>query len=311
MHGIIHEPWPALPYAAWESTRNTLHMYSQVIGKLRLVMSPFEPEWGNVALYLTARGLTTSPIPYAHGTFEVLLDLVGHEVVIDTSDGRVRAFPLRRRTVAEFYAETMHSLADLGIDVEITTRPSEVSHPIPFDTDQVHREYDPEYANRFFRVLSIVDAVMKEHRAQYFGRTTPVHFFWGTFDLALSRFTGRRVEPPRDKGIIFEKGGDAEQICAGFWPGDERFRDPAFFAYAYPKPEGIESAVVDPVGAGWEPALGEFLLPYEDARAATSPREAVLRFLASTYDACAALLHLDPTLIVSDRSQSSLTPSPP
>jgi hypothetical protein len=300
MSAIVHEPWPSLPFAAWESTKDTLHMCTQVIGKLRLAMCPFEPEWGNVPLYVTARGLTTSPIPYEHGTFEVLLDLVAHEVVFETSSGRRRTFPLTARPVADFYRETMETLADLGIDVALSTRPSEVPNPVPFEKDTVHRAYDPTFANCFFRVLSLVDVVMKEHRAHFFGRSTPVQFFWGTFDLALTRFSGRRVDPPLDKGIIWEKSGDAEQISQGFWPGDARFREAAFFAYAYPKPPGLENATVEPLGAEWNADMGEFILPYEIVRTAPSPRDALLRFLESTYDTCADACHVDRTLVVAD-----------
>jgi hypothetical protein len=291
------EAWPALPYAEWRDTRDTLHMYTQVVGKVRLALSPFEPQWANVPLYLTARGLTTSPVPDALRTFDVEFDLIGHELMLRASDGGVERLPLRPRAVADFYGDTMDALRRMGIDVEISPGPSEVSDPVPFAEDRTHDSYDPAFANRFFEVLSQVDVVFKEHRARFLGKTPPSHFFWGSFDLVVTRFSGRPVTPPPDAGPIERYGGDAEQICGGFWPGNERFPSAAFFAYGYPKPDGIEQASIRPDTAGWNDDVGEFILPYDAVRAAPDPKRAILEFLESTYDASARRLGWSPDLL--------------
>lgn len=282
------EEWPALPYEEWRDTRDTLHMCTQVIGKLRLALSPFEPQWAHVPLYLTARGLTTSPVPSGLRTFDAEFDLVAHQLVLRASDGGSEVIALRPRSVAEFYRDVMDGLARLGVDVTISAVPSEVADPIPFPDDSTHHSYDPKHANRFFQVLSQVDVVLKEHRSRFLGRTTPVHFFWGTFDLAVTRFSGRPATPPAHAGTIYRYGADAEQICAGFWPGHEQFRQAAFFAYSYPKPDAIEKALIRPDEAGWQDQLGEFILPYDTARTMADPKRAILSFLESTYDAGAA-----------------------
>jgi hypothetical protein len=284
--------WPALPYDEWRETRNTLHMYVQVIGKLRLALSPFEPQWGHVPFYLTARGLTTSTIPVGDRAIDVEFELTTHELVVRSSDGGMERRPLGG-AVADFYANVLRMLGRLDVDVTISVLPSEVSGPIPFPDDRVHGTYVKEHAGRFFRVLSLVDAVMKEHRARFRGRTTPVQFYWGTFDLALTRYSGRAVEPPLDRGIIARLGGDAEAICCGWWPGDERVRYPAFFAYGYPAPAGINSFSVKPEAAAWSQSAGEFLLPYDAVRSAADPRGAIHDFLDSTYAVAAELLKWD------------------
>lgn len=222
--GVASE-WPALPYADWQATRDTLHMYTQVIGKLRLALSPFEPGWANVPLYVTARGLTTSPVPIGLRSFDAELDLHDHALVLRTDDGRVERRPLGG-AVADFYGDVMDALRRMQIDVSISVLPSEVPDPIPFPEDRTHATYDPAQVERFHRTLSIVDLVMKEHRAQFRGRTSPVHFFWGTFDLALTRYSGRLVEPLKVPNPIMHFGTDAELICAGWWPGDHRLASP-------------------------------------------------------------------------------------
>ena len=287
--------WPALPYEEWRETRNTLHMYVQVIGKLRLALSPFEPQWGHVPFYLTARGLTTSTIPVGDRAIDVEFELTTHELVVRSSDGGMERRPLGG-AVADFYADMLRMLGRLDVDVTISVLPSEVSGPVPFPDDRVHGTYVKEHAGRFFRVLSLVDAVMKEHRARFRGRTTPVQFYWGTFDLALTRYSGRAVEPPLDRGIIAQLGGDAEAICCGWWPGDERVRYPAFFAYGYPAPAGINSFSVKPEAAAWSQSAGEFLLPYDAVRSAADPRGAIHDFLDSTYAVAAELLKWDADL---------------
>jgi len=294
---VSTDAWPELPYDAWRDTLETLHRNLQIVGKVRLALSPPEPEWAHVPLYLTARGLTTTPIASPGRIFQVDVDLIDHEVVIQTVAGESRRVPLAARPVADFYADFMSQLRALGITAEFRPVPDEVADRIPFAEDTVHVAYEPEWANRYWRVLAQVDLVMKVHRARFRGKTSPVQLFWGSFDLALTRFSGRPVEPPAGAGLLERVGGDAEQICGGFWPGDPRFPRAAFFAYTYPKPEGIETVAVEPRGARWDPGLGEFALTYEDARASGSPREAILRFLESTYAAGARLGGWDPGLV--------------
>ena len=290
---MAESAWPELPYDVWKDTLATLHMKVQIVGKLRLALSPPEPEWAHVALYLTARGLTTGPMSSGGSIFEVDVDLVAHEVLITTATGATRRVALSARPVAVFYAEFMTVLESLGIRVTLHAVPDEVSDPIPFAEDTVHSAYDAEWATRFLHVLAQADLVLKEHRARFRGRTSPVHFFWGSFDLALTRYSGRRAEPPPGAGLIARKSEDAEQICVGFWPGSAAFPNPAFYSYTYPKPDGIEEAE-----AGWNPSLGEFAILYEDVRKAASPRDVVLRFCESTYAAGARLRGWDPSLVV-------------
>jgi len=287
--------WPAIPYQPWRETRDTLHMYTQVIGKLRLALSPFEPQWAHVPLYVSSRGLTTSPIPVGLRTFDAEFDFIDHALVMRTSDGSTERRPLGG-TVADFYQDVMRMLGRMRVDVAISVLPSEVADPIPFPEDRTHQTYDPQHAARFHHVLTMVDVVMKEHRARFRGRTTLVQFFWGTFDLALMRYSGRPAEPPPGAGVIARVGGDAEAICAGWWPGDERNPYPAFFAYAYPAPDGIASVSIQPPAAAWNSTAGEFLLPYDTARAADDPARALGDFLRSTYAGAAELMGWDPAL---------------
>jgi len=289
--------WPELPYDAWVPTLDTLHMKLQVIGKIRLALTRREPQWANVPLYLTARGLTTSPMWSGQMGFGIDIDLVDHEVVVGLNDGRLERVALRSRPVADFYQELMERVHRLDIDVAITTTPSEVSDPIPFPEDTLHRTYDPQWANRFWRLLARIDLVLKEHRARFRGRSSPVSFWWGTFDLALARYSGRPVTPPPDAGIIRQVGGDAEQVCVGFWPGNAQLRQPALFAYAYPSAPGIETAALQPDAARWNTDLGEFILLYEDVRRSRDPRQAILDFAESTFQTGAARQQWDPALI--------------
>jgi hypothetical protein len=282
--------WPALPYEEWRDTRDTLHMYTQVIGKLRLALSPFEPGWANVPLYVTARGLTTSPVPFGLRTFDAELDLHDHVLVLRTSDGRSERRALGG-SVADFYREVMDALRRMGIEVSISVIPSEVADPIPFPEDRTHATYDPAQARLFHRVLSMVDLLMKEHRAHFHGRTSPVHFFWGTFDLALTRYSGRTAAPLPGNGVIRHFSSDSEQICAGWWPGDQRLAAPAFFSYAYPVPHGLAGVAIQPPEAGWNPNAGEFLFTYDAAIASQDPRRAIRDFLATSYKGAARLLH--------------------
>ncbi|HEV3461183.1 MAG TPA: DUF5996 family protein [Candidatus Dormibacteraeota bacterium] len=290
--------WPELPYDVWRPTMDTLHMKLQIIGKVRLGSTQREPQWANVPLYLTARGLTTSPMWSGQTGFAIDVDLINHEVIVALNDGRSERVALDARPVADFYQELIGRLDTLGIDPAITTMPSEVDNPIPFPEDRVHATYDPEWAHRFWRLLARIDLVLKEHRGRFLGRTSAVSFWWGTFDLAVARYSGRPVQPSKDWGIIRRVGGDAEQCCVGFWPGNATLPEPAFFAYAYPKPEGIENAVLRPAEAGWRPALGEFILTYDAVRRSPDPRQAILDFAESTFVVGATRQRWDPALLV-------------
>jgi hypothetical protein len=283
------EVWPEIPYEGWKDTKDTLHLYTQVIGKLRLALSPPEPQWGHTALYVTARGLTTGTVPFEDRVFQVDFDLIDHALSVAVSDGRTRRVPLVPRTVADFYGAVMDALRSVGIEVTISVMPSEVADPIPFPDDTLHASYDPGAVGRFWRALVKVDKVLKAHRGSFLGRSSPVNFFWGTFDLAYVRYSGRPAEPPPGSGIIYRRSADAEQICAGFWPGDERFPRPALFSYAYPKPEGLERAAILPAAASWGDENGEFLLLYDDIRTAASPAQELRAFFRSAYEAAATL----------------------
>jgi hypothetical protein len=256
--------WPELPYDAWHETKETLRLYLQVAGKVRAGLSPVEAGWGHAPFYLTARGATTSPIPLGDGAFEIDFDFVDHFVLVRLTDGRVFSVPLEPRTVADFHAELLDQLASHGIEVSITPGPSDVEDGIPFAEDTVHSSYDPEWANRWWHVLVAVRSVLAEHRAAYYGRVTPVQLWWGSMDLAYSRF------------------GSGEH-AAGFWPGDVSYPNAAFYAYTSPKPPGIETAPLEPDAAAWSDQLGELLLPYEAVRSAPEPRTALLAFLESAY----------------------------
>jgi hypothetical protein len=293
---MTRDDWPELPYAAWRATRETLHMYLQTIGKVRLALAPMEPQWAQVPLYVTARGLNTSPIPHRAGVFDIDVDLVDHLVSVRTAAGDIRRIRLEPRTVTDFYGALMDALAGAGVPVTITPLPQEVPDPIPFPEDRTHGSYEPEWANRYWRALVSVDSVLKEHRAGFRGKTSPVHLFWGALDLSYMRFSGRPVEPPPDADVIVRYSADAEHLCAGFWPGNARHPEPGFFAYASPAPSGSEEAEVGPPAAGWSPELGEFVLPYDAVRSADDPRGALLEFLETTYGASIRLGEWDPAL---------------
>ena len=272
-------------------------MNLQAIGKVRLALTAREPQWANVPLYLTGRGLTTSPLWSGRSGFAIDVDLIDHQVIIAVNDGRLERIALRARPVADFYQELMDRLKALEIDVSITTTPSEVENPIPFPRDTVHAAYDPDWAHRFWRLLARIDLVLKEHRGRFRGRTAPVSFWWGTFDLSVSRFSGRPAQPPPDADLIRRVSGDAEQVCVGFWPGNPKLPEPAFFAYAYPKPDGLAQRLIRPDAAGWNPTLGEFILPYEAVRRSRDPRQAILDFAESTFQAGAGLQGWEPALL--------------
>jgi hypothetical protein len=282
--------WPALPLEAWRDTYLTLHLWTQVVGKVRMTLSPPLNHWWHATLYVNARGLTTSPIPYGSGTFEIQFDFLEHVLEIRTCDGAIRTLPLQPMPVAEFYRWVMGQLHSLGIAVAIQTRPQEMAIKTPFDQDFEHGSYDREYAHRLWRILISTQTVMEEFRGRFLGKQSPVHFFWGSFDLACTRFSGRAA-PPR-QGVISRPAYSHEVISAGFWPG-AGFSGPAFYAYSVPKPEGLENEMVRPAGAGWNSQLGEYILMYDAVRAAPSPPDALLEFLQSTYDAAARLADWD------------------
>jgi hypothetical protein len=268
-----------------------------VIGKLRLALSPPEPEWAHVALYVTTRGITTGPMPFQDRVFQADFDFIDHALAIAVSDGGAHRIALVPRTVADFYAKVMEALRSLGIQVEISIMPSEVADPIPFPEDNVHASYEPGSVHRFWRALVQVDRVLRIHRGAFTGRSSPVNFFWGTFDMAYTRYSGRPATPPPGAGVIYRRSADAEQICAGFWPGDERVAHPGFFSYAYPRPDGVERAEILPAAASWSDEIGEFLLPYDAVRRSPSPDEDLLRFFRSTYEAGATLAGWDRTTL--------------
>jgi hypothetical protein len=285
----LHEaPWPEFPRAFLPDTYATLHMWMQIAGKIRLALAPPLNHWWGVALYLTARGLTTSPIPYADGAFEITFDFIAHQLVIETSDGRTRAVALVPQTVADFYSQTMRALADLRIDVRIWPVPSEVPAPIRFDLDRQHASYDPDAAQAWWRIqLRIADA-LNEFRARFIGKSSPVHFWWGGFDLAATRFSGRRAPARPNADAITREGYSHEVISAGFWPGAGAV-PPSFYAYAAPEPDGFKTAKVQPAATTYNQDLSNFLLEYDDVRSTASPRQTILDFLQSTYDAGATL----------------------
>jgi Family of unknown function (DUF5996) len=291
------ERWPELPYAAWKDTAETLHLWTQVVGKVRLKLTPWLNHSWHVALYVTASGLTTSPIPWQGGSFQIDFDFIDHVLWIRTSDGQFRQLMLRPMMVAEFYADLFVALVELGIDIRIRTMPCEIPDCIPFDQDSTHAAYDRDYANRFFRVLLAAHDVFARFRSGFLGKASPVHFFWGSFDLAVTRFSGRRA-PSHPGGIpnlpdaVAQEAYSHEVSSAGFWPGGAG-ADAAFYSYAYPAPAGFAAARVKPDTAFFSEQLGEFLLPYDAVRKASDPDTALMAFLTSTYAAAADLAKWD------------------
>ena len=284
--------WPELPYPAWRDTCATLHLWTQIVGKIRLALTQWLNHSWHVTLYVSARGLTTSPIPYGARAFEIEFDFIRHVLQITTSDGAERRVPLRAQSVADFYAATLAALGELGISVRINQMPNEIADAVRFSQDRTHDSYDPEYAHRFFRVTRQVDRVFKIFRTGFVGKSSPVHFFWGSFDLAVTRFSGRPA--PRHPGgipnlsdAVTREAYSHEVSSAGFWPGGGAIDYPAFYSYAYPMPTDFKSAQVRPGAAFFSDPLGEFILPYDAVRTAESPDRELLDFLQSTYAAAA------------------------
>jgi hypothetical protein len=291
------DAWPALPFEQWRETLATLHMWTQVVGKVRLAQAPLVNHWWQVPLYVTSRGLTTSPVPHGRRTFQADFDFIDHRLRIVTSDGDSRELTLAPRTVADFYGEFMSLLKGLGLGVKIWTTPVEVPDPIPFEKDDVHASYDPEYANRFWRALVQCERVLQRFRSGFAGKCSPVHFFWGSFDLAVTRFSGRRAgEHPGTPGVadsITREAYSHEVSSAGFWPGGAALPEPIFYSYAYPEPEGFKEFRVGPERAYYNTDFKEFVLPYDAVRTSEDHDAALLRFLQDTYEAAATQAHWD------------------
>jgi hypothetical protein len=285
--------WPELPLAAWQDTYATLHMWSQVVGKVVLAATPLANHYWNVAFRLTSRGFETQPMTVNGHTFTATFDLVSHELAFTCTDGRRASIPLVPRTVADFHAEVMKTLRKMGIDVHIWTMPTEVEDAIPFEKDTVHRSYDAAWANAFWRAMMAMQPVLEAFRCRYVGKCSPVHFFWGGFDLAVTRFSGKRAPLKPDADKITREAYSHEVISHGFWPGGGAMPDAAFYAYAVPEPEGFRDARVAPAAARYDTKLGEFILPYEAVRASNAPEDALMSFLESTYVQAADLARWD------------------
>jgi hypothetical protein len=289
----VRTDWPELAWRDWQKTAETLHMWTQIVGKTRLALSPLQAHWWNVPLYVTARGLGTSAMPYGAEFLEIEFDFVSHTLGLRLSTGASLSTPLRPQSVAEFYAEYQRSLAALGVTVKINPVPVELKNPIPFAEDHAHADYDADAAHRFWRILMHADRVFQRFSSGFVGKLSPVHFFWGSFDLAVTRFSGRRAPARVGADSITREAYSHEVISAGFWPGNGGFGEAGFYCYAAPSPSGLEAVVIRPREASFNPNLGEFLYRYEDMRQAPSPDDALLQFLESTYSAAADLAQWD------------------
>jgi hypothetical protein len=301
--------WPSLPLDAWNDTYATLHLWTQIVGKVRLAQSPWINHSWHVTLYVTARGLSTSPIPYGVRTFQIDFDFIAHQLTVQSSDGGVATLALRPQSVGSFYRSLMDEMAKLDLRVDIHTLPNEVAEPIRFDRDETHRAYDPDYANRFWRVLVQADRVFKSFRTRFIGKCSPVHFFWGAPDLAVTRFSGRRA-PEHPGGVphlpdwVTREAYSHEVSSCGFWAGGGPVPYAAFYAYAYPEPSGFAQARVRPAAAFYSGDLHEFMLSYDSVREADSPDDALLDFLQTTYEAAANLGKWDRATLERDAAQT-------
>ncbi len=277
------DPWPALPLKEWQPTYDAVHLWTQIVGKVRMSLAHPLNHWWQVALYLTSRGLTTSPVPCGWGMFEMQFDFIEHELEVHTSDGAGRRLPLRAEPVSAFYRRVMDALEGLEIPADIDTKPQEIPDTTPLDQDDRPREYDRDAMNRCWRIFASTADALEEFRGRFIGKCSPVHFFWGSFDVTCTRFSGRKA-PPR-KGVISGPGYSHEDNSAGFWPGGSGIDGPAFYAYHAPTPEGLSEEKVGPAAAAWNSRLGEFILMYDDVRASKHPRAALMEFLETTYAA--------------------------
>jgi len=280
------DQWPALPLKQWKDTYATLHMWTQIVGKVRLALTPLINHWWNVPLYVNTRGLTTSPIPYRNRPFELWFDFLDHQLVLQTSDATRTSLPLTSMPVADFYQKVLGMLRSSGIEVKIWRMPVEIPDPIPFDEDRVHASYDPEAAHRFWRILLSVQCVFEEFRSRFLGKCSPIHFFWGSFDLAVTRFSGRLAPERPGADRITREAYSHEVSSVGFWPGSGNITDAAFYSYAAPEPQGFRDWRVQPAAAQYD-AMGEFILMYDDVRNSASPIAALLDFCQTTYEAAA------------------------
>ena len=295
---MLGEAWPSLPLEAWSDTCATLHLWTQIVGKIRLAQTPWTNHSWHVTLYVTPRGLTTGSIPYGLRAFQIHLDFIDHELKIQCNNGRAGGFPLERQSVAVFYRRIMEEMKKLDLDVKIHPKPNEVPNAVPFDQDEAHASYDREYANRFWRVLLQSDRVFRIFRARFVGKCSPVHYFWGAPDLAVTRFSGR-IAPPHPGGVpnlpdrVTREAYSHEVSSCGFWPGGGAVAYPAYYSYAYPEPEGFAKASIKPASGFYSADLREFILPYDDVRAAKSPDDTLLEFLQTSYEAAADLAKWD------------------
>jgi hypothetical protein len=291
---VASDLWPPLPLDEWQETRDTLHMWTQIVGKIRLAQTPLINHWWNVPLYVTSRGLTTSAMPWKNGiSFQIDFDFIDHQLVIATGDGRVRTIPLAPSSVADFYGNVMEALAWLGIHVKIWTMPVEIENPVRFTEDTKHASYDRDAAQRFWRILVQAASVMQEFRSRFIGKCSPIHFFWGSFDLAVSRFSGRLAPERPGADRITREAYSHEVSSAGFWPGGGAMREPVFYSYTTPEPAGFREAEVRPTAAFYSTDFSEFLLPYDAVRTSADPNAALLEFLQSTYEAGASRANWD------------------
>jgi uncharacterized protein DUF5996 len=290
--------WPDLPLAAWSETCDTLHLWTQIVGKVRIALTPLINHWWNATFLVTARGLAAPAMPYAGRTFDIIFDFVNHQLLIETSDGGVENIALKAKAVADFYKEFMQSLQRLGIDIHIRMMPSEIENAIPFDRDRTHGQYDPVYVQKFWLALLQANRVMNEFRARFIGKASPVHFFWGSFDLAVTRFSGRTAPPPKGTAphvaswVIAESYSHEVSSC-GFWPGNGGYGRAAFFVYAYPEPVGYGDTHLATADAFYDKGLGQFILPYDAVRQSGDPDRLLLGFLQETYEAAAELAKWD------------------
>jgi hypothetical protein len=288
--------WPELKFADWQDTLATLHMWTQVVGKIRLAQTPLVNHWWNVPLYVSARGLTTSAMPYEDRIFEIEFDFINHQLLIECSDGSTTSLALRPQSVADFYAEVISTLRGLGMEIKIWTMPVEIPNPIRFTEDHEHKSYDAEYVNRFWRTLVKMDDVLKQFRARFTGKVSPVHFFWGSFDLAVTRFSGRPAPERPGADYMTREAYSHEVISHGWWPGNKDM-EAAFYSYTTPEPAGLADAVsegkIRPEKTFYSPEMKEFFLLYDDVRQAASPEQALMDFCQTTYDAGADLAGWD------------------
>ena len=292
---MIAHPLPPLPPDAWESSKQTLHLYAQIVGKIRMALMPERNHWWHVTLYVSSRGLTTRPIPYNGMTFEIMFDFIDHNLIVATNHGESRSMALHGQPVAEFYAELFSMLGSLGIDVAIRALPYDTQSTIPFAEDHEHASYDAEYVRRYWEILSWIEGVFWEFNGRFVGKTTPVHLFWHSFDLATTRFSGRPAPPMEGANHVTREAYSHEVVSFGFWAGDPNTREPAFYSYVWPEPEGLRETPLQPDGARWIEQRGGSLAlyPYETLRSADDPRKALLDFLESSYIAGATLAGWD------------------